>query len=99
MAEKLNDHKLKKVVGGDEEGITYKYDCGVCFCGTRVYPGYFRIIEQSGYLDKISNTPVYKCSRFSAPNTSQINSSYSELYLDEKTLNTFEMIERIPYGI
>ena len=99
MAEKLNDSKLNKVVGGDEEGINYKYNVGDCFHAVRGLTGYYSIIELAGYLDKKSNSPVYKCGRFSPSSITQKNSTYSELFVDEKTLDSFERAKGIPSGL
>ena len=66
MADKIKDSVLNSVVGGKDEGITYKYKSGDCFRSISGQFVYYEIIEPAGRIDEISNTPIYKCNMYVA---------------------------------
>ena len=96
MADKIKDSVLNSVVGGKDEGITYKYKSGDCFRSISIFDFYYEIIEPAGYIDIQSNSPVYKCYMYCS--NYLLDKKYFKIEKDitENALDISDKIDYIP---
>ena len=99
MADKIKDSVLNSVVGGKDEGITYKYKSGDCFRSISGQFIYYEIIEPAGRIDEISNTPIYKCNMYVAYSIAGHKVGKLEKEFSESLLDRYEKINCIPKGV